>query len=227
MIWVAAAPGSAAAATSTTTTPSQQPPEQTSWSAVSPPVSPPALAYASAAYDSDNNTVVVFGGQEPGGALSNDTWVWNGSTWTDSPGSRQFSPPPARQMASMAFDPKLHQLILFGGQGAGGQLLGGTWAWNGLSWVAEGGQRVNPSPSPREGAAIAYDGAGDLVLFGGTGVAQPTSQAPTSLGTTTTDAGTTTSTTAPGDQNEPGAGSGQKVALGDTWLWTDSGWVES
>ncbi len=139
-----------------------------SWSTVSPPTSPPPLAYASAVYDSDTKTVVLFGGVKSDGALSNDTWVWNGTTWTDYPGS-EVQAPPAREMASTAFDPKLHQLILFGGRGAGGGLLSDTWAWNGASWFDETGRSGGPAPRPRAGAAMAYDGASDLVLFGGTG----------------------------------------------------------
>ena len=119
-------------------------------------------------YDSDSRTVVLFGGLQADGALSNDTWVWNGSTWMDYPGS-EVQAPPAREMASMAFDPKLHQLILFGGEGAGGQLLSDTWAWNGASWYDETGRFAGPGPGARADAAMAYDGRGDLLLFGGTG----------------------------------------------------------
>ncbi len=144
------------------------PPVTLIWSTLSPPVNPPALAFACAVYDSDSKTVVLFGGVKPDGALSSDTWVWNGSTWTDYPGS-EVQAPPAREMAAMAFDAKLHQLILFGGKGAGGQLLGDTWAWNGASWYDESGRTTGPGPSARAGAAMAYDAAGDLVLFGGTG----------------------------------------------------------
>jgi hypothetical protein len=149
------------------------PPVTLTWSTVSPPAAPPPLAFASAVYDSDSRTVVLFGGLQADGALSNDTWVWNGSTWTDYPGS-ETQAPPARKMASMAFDPKLHQLILFGGEGAGGQLLSDTWAWNGASWYDETGRFGGPGPGARADAAMAYDGRGDLVLFGGTGTPSPT-----------------------------------------------------
>ncbi|HEX6395754.1 MAG TPA: kelch repeat-containing protein, partial [Acidimicrobiales bacterium] len=83
------------------------------WSILSPSSSPPALQDASAVYDSDNKTVVLFGGLTSQGTVSDSTWVWNGSTWTDySPA--QIEEPPGRYLASMAFDPALHQLILFG-----------------------------------------------------------------------------------------------------------------
>jgi hypothetical protein len=97
-------------------------------------------------YDSDSKTVVLFGGVQPDGALSSDTWVWNGSTWSDYPGS-EVQAPPARQKASMAFDAKLHQLILFGGEGTGGRLLSDTWAWNGASWYDETATTTGAGPS--------------------------------------------------------------------------------
>ena len=137
------------------------------WSQALPRLRPPPLEYASAVYDSDNGTVVLFGGVETNGDLSDTTWVWAHSDWTAYSAS-QIQAPPAREMASMAFDPELHKLILFGGQGAGGQLLDDTWAWNGASWyqLTAGPDDI---PSPRQAAGLAYDRNGSLVLFGGTG----------------------------------------------------------
>ncbi len=140
---------------------------QLTWSQALPRLRPPPLEYASAVYDSDNGTVVLFGGVETNGDLSDTTWVWAHSDWTAYSAS-QIQAPPAREMASMAFDPELHKLILFGGQGAGGQLLDDTWAWNGASWyqLTAGPDDI---PSPRQAAGLAYDRNGSLVLFGGTG----------------------------------------------------------
>jgi Galactose oxidase, central domain len=183
------------------------------WTSEQPATHPPALAYASAVYDSDNQTVVLFGGLEANGTLSDDTWVWNGTTWTDYPGS-QILAPPAREMASMAFDPKLHQLILFGGQGEGDQLLDDTWAWNGVAWNQPA---FSISPSSRQSAAMASDGSENLVLFGGLG-----NQNGPAPATTSTNAAPSTSTGV-----ASAASVGSVVALDDTWLWTRSGWVES
>jgi hypothetical protein len=144
-------------------------PPSLAWSTISPPVAPPPLAEASAVYDSDNKTIVLFGGVEQDGTLSSDTWVWNGSTWADHPAS-ETQAPPARRLASMAFDPGLHQLILFGGEGSAAQFLGDTWAWNGASWYQQSVPPGNPSPSARAAAAMAYAGGDHLVLFGGTGM---------------------------------------------------------
>jgi hypothetical protein len=172
------------------------------WSSVSPATTPPPLAYASMAYDSDNGTVVLFGGQATDGTLSATTWVWNGSSWSPVPSSV-----PARARASMAFDPKLHQLILFGGIGAGGQLLNDTWAWNGATWYPETPPASSPSPTPRQGASLAFDATDQLVLFGGTG--EPAGNP------------------SPADPSAPAVATpAVAAALGDTWVWTGSSWYQ-
>ena len=84
------------------------------------------------------------------------------TTWT------QLSPatsPPARDFASMAYDPATGQMVLFGGMGIGGSYLDDTWTWNGTTWTQ---QYPATSPSAREFASMAYDPAtGQLVLFSG------------------------------------------------------------
>jgi hypothetical protein len=60
-------------------------------------------------------------------------------------------------------------VLLFGGRGAGGQLLGDTWTFNGSTWTQPPQRR---SPPARTGALAAWDPAvGAVVLFGGTGAA--------------------------------------------------------
>ena len=195
------------------------------WSTLSPAASPPPLAYPAAAYDSDNDTMVLFGGVASSGALSNSTWVWNGSTWRDYPGS-QIVAPQARELAAMAFDPVLHQLVLFGGRGPGGELLGDTWAWNGASWYQVTQKLSGQAPGPREGAAMAYDGHGNLVLFGGDGPVLGAGAGTTTAGPSGTAVGSHAGGS--GVASTTGAAtSATAVALGDTWLWTSSGWVAS
>ena len=123
---------------------------------------PPARDYASMAYDSGTGQLVLFGGYDSSsGGFLNDTWTWNGTTWT------QQSPttsPPARDFASMAYDSVTGQLVLFGGLGSSGE-LNDTWTWNGTTWTQ---QSPATSPSARDFASMAYDSVtGQLVLFGG------------------------------------------------------------
>ncbi len=63
------------------------------WSHLSPATSPSARAGAGMAYDGAAGNIVLFGGDDSTGTDLNDTWTWDGTTWT-----QQFPPlsPPAR-----------------------------------------------------------------------------------------------------------------------------------
>lgn len=112
------------------------------------------------AYDAARGVVVVFGGMPAGGALLDDTWEWDGVTWT-----RRFPlhAPPPRHGGAMAFDAQRQTCVLVGGYGTSGP-LGDTWAWDGFDWSL----LAAVGPDPRGLHAVAYDsGRGRLVLFGG------------------------------------------------------------
>ena len=241
----------AASAPATMTSPSSY---SATWSSAQPAGAPPPLRGAAAAYDGDTSSVVLFGGIAPDGNLSDSTWVWDGRTWTLHPASAMSEVPPARQQASMAFDPSLHQLILFGGEAADGSLLGDTWAWNGASWY-----ELTPGPSgapaARRDASLSLGPNGNLVLFGGIGSAPAALPAPAPSPPTTTTTSTTTTTTRPPSSGQVGSGSGSAdtattaatptpatgthgqatagnagvgaAVLGDTWQWTVHGWAPS
>ncbi len=73
--------------------------------------------------------------------------------------------PSARYDASMAYDAKTGDVVLFGGLN-GSSFLNDTWIWDGTSWSQE--KNLTTSPSARDGASMAYDAqTGDVVLFGG------------------------------------------------------------
>jgi hypothetical protein len=148
----------------------------TTWTEQSPAVSPSARTGALMAYDPTLGKIVLYGGYNndtsdpdsitPG--VYADTWTYDGTTWT------QQSPavsPPALSGASMAFDPRTGNLVLFGGERAGG-LPTETWTYNGATWA-----RQSPAASPpaRYNAAMAYDPvSGNVVLFGGaSGIDRP------------------------------------------------------
>lgn len=141
------------------------------WKQRQPPVRPPHLWLATMAYDTVRKEVVLFGGRfcaSPGDptctspAMRSETWVWNGETWAE---RRPAASPPARYNASMAFDAKRGETVLFGGASANAGRLNDTWAWNGTTWTQ---RQMADSPSPRTHAAMAYDpGRGKIVLFGG------------------------------------------------------------
>lgn len=109
------------------------------------------------------NKVVLFGGLSPPNFL-NDTWTWDGTTWT-----QVFSAaPPGRYVAGMTRRPlPSDQLVLFGGQGTGGY-LNDTWTFNGTAWT-----QLTPFTSPpsvRSQHAMAYhDQFQSVVVYGGIG----------------------------------------------------------
>ena len=115
------------------------------------------------ASDSAGAKVVLFGGFE-GGTPVNDTWAWDGISWTNVTPADPNSSPSPRGYQSMIYDTVRGQILLFGGN-ANGPLLNDTWAWNGSAWVPVA--TSNPPPA-RYLDMTAYDiGHTQLLLFGG------------------------------------------------------------
>jgi Galactose oxidase, central domain len=73
---------------------------------------PPARTGAAMAFDAANGTIVLFGGNGRSRSLG-DTWIWDGSTWTQ---AHPSTSPPALSGAQMTYDPVSHDLVLVGGQ---------------------------------------------------------------------------------------------------------------
>src|SRR5690606_27947876 len=114
-------------------------------------VSPPARRFHAMAHVNGNN--VLFGGiNEPSGVVFNDTWTYDGQTWTQSTASG----PGARQRFASCVDRTRDVLIVFGGSDANGQVLRDTWEFDGTSWT-QVATTSQATPSPRLGAAMAFD----------------------------------------------------------------------
>ncbi len=114
-------------------------------------------------YDPVHQQVVMFGGISAQGSILNETWLWNGSSWTQA--NPPTSPTP-RYSAALAYDAASGQVLLFGGA-YGSNYLNETWVWDGANWTQ---QQPQTSPSPRYSMAMDYDAAlGEVVLFGGYG----------------------------------------------------------
>jgi uncharacterized protein (TIGR03437 family) len=136
------------------------------WTRQIPSTFPPARSFHAMAYDSARGQVVLFGGTVvlSGGQTGsgfNDTWIWDGSNWTQ---KLPQGSPPALSSHAMAYDSAHGQVVLFGGNNSNG-LSGDTWVWDGSNWTKKSPQN---SPSARSAHAMAYDSAhGQVVLFGG------------------------------------------------------------
>ena len=123
---------------------------------------PSGRSNASMAYDTATGKVILFGGIDNSGYL-NDTWSFDGSTWTQ---LHPSSSPSARYDASMTYDEATQTLILFGGRNSS-DYLSDTWSFNGSTW-----QNITPlsqSPQARSSASMAYaTSTSTVILFGGT-----------------------------------------------------------
>ncbi len=97
----------------------------TTWTKQTPATSPHDRASASMAYDAATGTVVLFGGAEGRNPVFlADTWVWDGTTWTE---QAPATSPSARRWASMAYDAATGTVVLFGGYAVSVPV--DTWTW--------------------------------------------------------------------------------------------------
>ena len=119
---------------------------------------PSARVAPALAYDKARSKVMLFGGGtwDP---YYDDTWSWNGTSWTAIAPAKK---PSMRQSARLVYDPTRSLLILFGG--ADDTLLNDMWEWDGTNWA----NVVVTGPPPRCCYAYAHDLARrETVLFGG------------------------------------------------------------
>jgi hypothetical protein len=124
------------------------------------------------AYDVAHSLIVLFGGVSDG-VGQNDTWVWDGTNWTQK--SPQTSPS-AREGPLMAYDVALSQVVMFGGENNDNQQLNDIWVWDGASWTPQSPQN---SPPPGPGDAWRKTLATAKPSFMGAKQARPTSFFPT------------------------------------------------
>jgi hypothetical protein len=134
---------------------------------------PPPRTFPALAYDRARRRLVLFGGNRVlfGDGAGRDTFLADMWEWYEGSWHTVAAPaPPARSEAAMVYDSARRRLALFGGYhgtGAGRERFGDTWEFDGSVW-----KRIETprGPSPRNGAALAYDsGRGRVVLFGGSG----------------------------------------------------------
>jgi hypothetical protein len=94
------------------------------------------------AYDRDRGMTVLFGGSSE----SQDTWEWNGNTWT----RRATVGPSGRMLHALVYDSVRQVTLLIGG---GSPISDETWEWNGSVWT-----QLAPTGIPPNGTTFAaYD----------------------------------------------------------------------
>ena len=121
---------------------------------------PNSRTYHSMAYDSGRDVVVLFGGIF-GSTGQNDTWEYDGTSWTE---ITTATTPSNRYYHAMAYDSVRGVIVLFGGT-LGISNFRDTWEYDGVNWTQV---TTEVSPSNRGGHAMVYDSARNvIVLFGG------------------------------------------------------------
>ena len=121
---------------------------------------PPARAFAGFVWDSRDGYGLLFGGRTGNRSL-NDTWSFVAGTWSNL--SAPTGAPSPRWGASMTFDRSDNFVLLFGGCASPTCPDGDTWSYHGGTWKNLTATAGVP-PSPRYGAALAYD-QGDGYAF--------------------------------------------------------------
>ena len=134
------------------------------WTQQHPATAPSARTGAAMVYDPASRQLLLFGGgATTGTGFSNQTWTWNGSTWTL---LHPATSPPAREDTGMVYDAATKTVLLFAGWH--GAYWDDTWSWNGTTWTP-----LSPAASPGVDVfawQAAYDPAShQVVAFGGDG----------------------------------------------------------
>ncbi len=128
---------------------------------------PPARHNHAMCFDAARGRVVLFGGKDDRGRLFEDTWEFDGKSWTP----MKVSGPSARELCALTYDEARRVCVLTGGDAdpSGKGTLGDVWTWNGKSWQ----QQLTPPPAAawlpaRSQHAAVYDLArNQTVLHGG------------------------------------------------------------
>lgn len=127
------------------------------WEELVTPTNPPGRTSFGMTYDSTNDQVVVYGGY--GGPIMLDTWVLQGTEWTQvpasGPGERRYGP-------AMAFDP-IRQVTVLAGAAERTDNTESTWEFDGLSWSSVS-TRYSPDMR-RVYSEMVWDSLRDVVLL--------------------------------------------------------------
>lgn len=111
----------------------------TGWNKVSSEYMPDPRWNSALAYNCHNHETVLFGGRiyfydlygYVHSCIDNDTWIWNGETWSE---DYLTSAPPPRCSHKMAYDVKNREVVLFGGEDKDHYILYDTWVYDGNRW---------------------------------------------------------------------------------------------
>lgn len=205
------------------------------WSQIDVGGAPASRGWADMAFDAAREQAVLFGGLV-GSTASNETWLWDGESWTLATPANAPSP---RFTHAMVYDSAREVVVLYGGLEAqfSPTPLNDTREWDGTDWTQIEVPNTPPARTPHHN--LAYDPTTQQVLLfgGGTQPSQPIFGDLWSYdGTTWTmeDAGSGPVDRIAACVDWMEGASGLVVAGGgdwspyynDTWVWND-GWTET
>ncbi len=139
----------------------------TTWTQKLPAHSPsPRMAHA-IAWDGDLGRIVLFGGwngTETAGATLDDTWVWDGTDWTEISSATR---PPGRYGSAMIYDEARQRVLLHAGwtDPGSGKPLNDTWELVGSTWTEV--VTTGDVPVRRGDVGLTYDPIGKRALLVG------------------------------------------------------------
>ncbi|HET7711837.1 MAG TPA: kelch repeat-containing protein [Thermoanaerobaculia bacterium] len=125
---------------------------------------PVTRRFASMTYDRALKKTVLFGGYDDVN-YRDDTWLWNGTEWTEVKKDRA----PSRSLAAMWFDPVLNKTVVYGGIGRRDkegriERYSDMWSFDGNGWT----EIKVTTPGSRYGAQVVVDPKTNrTLLFGG------------------------------------------------------------
>lgn len=137
------------------------------WTQLAPAVSAPAKVGIELVYDVARGVTVMYGGLNTsffGGPSVDQTWEWNGSTWTQ---AFPTTTPGGLGNYGACYDVVRSRVVLYGGSADSFFPIAesGTWEFNGTNWSLVA---TATSPGPLERPAMCFHaGINRTVMFGG------------------------------------------------------------
>jgi PKD repeat protein len=132
---------------------------------------PSARATGQMTYDAADGYILYYGGEIYNGSTyipQRDTWTFADGLWTNITLHISGGPPPNSVATSLAYDPWLGEVVLFGGENGSRAPTDLTWTYVDETWTNVTGT-VGAPPSPRILAPFAADTTSDqMLLVGGT-----------------------------------------------------------
>ncbi|HEX8155077.1 MAG TPA: kelch repeat-containing protein, partial [Thermoanaerobaculia bacterium] len=157
---------------------------------------PPGRSFASLAYDPTIKRTVLYGGFN-GVNYLNDTWLWDGTKWTEV----ERNPAPGRSLAAMWYDPTIKKVVIYGGIGRPDNESRITRYSDMYSLDSnQGWTKLTPASTPgaRYGAQVTVDPrTNKALLFGGILY-----------------------------QEDAGGANGRQSYANDMWEWNGTAWTQ-